>query len=205
MNAPAQSSEPFPFLFRSMQEEDIAEVMEIERHSFPSPWPESAYRNEIRYGTDSLFYVLQPYGEPSLVTWWDRLFGRRHRGNRPPVIGYVGMRFLPGEAHITTIAVHPEWRGRGLGKYILLMAIRRALQHRVRFITLEVRASNQVAQRLYTDLGFRVTGVHRGYYRDGEDAWLMRLGPLDEAETERLEEILRATEARISALDARRF
>ncbi len=202
MNAPAQSSEPFSFLFRSMREEDIAEVMEIERHSFPSPWPESVYRNEIRYGTDSLFYVLQPYGEPSLVTWRDRLFGRRRRGNRPPVIGYVGMRFLPGEAHITTIAVHPEWRGRGLGKYILLMAIRQALRHHVRFITLEVRASNHVAQRLYTDLGFRVTGVQRGYYRDGEDAWLMRLGPLDEADIERLEEILRATEARISSRDA---
>jgi len=185
-----------------MREEDIAEVMEIERQSFPMPWPESAYRNEIRYGTDSLFYVLQPYWEPSLVTWRDRLFGRRHKGKRPPVIGYVGMRFLPGEAHITTIAVHPEWRGRGLGKYILLLAIQRALQHRVRFITLEVRASNQVAQRLYTDLGFRVTGVQRGYYRDGEDAWLMQLGPLDRAETERLEEILRATEARVSARDA---
>lgn len=202
MNAPAQPSEPFPFLFRSMREEDIAEVMEIERHSFPSPWPESVYRDEIRYGTDSLFYVLQPYREPSLVTWRDRLLGRRRGGNRPPVIGYVGLRFLPGEAHITTIAVHPGWRGRGLGKYILLMAIQRALQHPVRFITLEVRASNHVAQRLYTDLGFRVTGIQRGYYRDGEDAWLMRLGPLDEAETERLEEILRATETSISSRDA---
>lgn len=199
MNAPAQPSEPFPFLFRPMREEDITEVMEIERRSFPTPWPESAYRTEIRYGTDSLFYVLQPYWEPSQVTWRDRLLGRRHMGERPPVIGYVGMRLLPGEAHITTIAVHPEWRGRGLGKYILLMAIQRALQHRARFITLEVRASNRAAQRLYTDLGFRVTGVQREYYRDGEDAWLMRLGPLDKAERERLEEILRETEARVSA------
>jgi ribosomal-protein-alanine N-acetyltransferase len=184
-----------------MREEDIPEVIEIERHSFPHPWPESAYRNEIRYGTDSLFYVLQPYREPSPATWWDRLL-RRRQGRQSPVIGYVGMRFLPGEAHITTIAVHPQWRGRGLGKYILLMAIQRALQHCVRFVTLEVRASNWVAQRLYTDLGFRVIGIQRGYYRDGEDAWLMRLGPLDKAETERLEEILRATEARALARDA---
>lgn len=200
MNAPTQPSEPFPFLFRPMREEDIAEVMEIERHSFPTPWPESVYRHEIRYGTDSLFYVLQPqpHGEPSPTTWRDRLFGRRQRGDRPPVVGYVGIRFLPGEAHITTIAVHPQWRGRGLGKYILLMAIRRALQHPVRFVTLEVRASNRAAQRLYTDLGFRVTGIQRGYYRDGEDAWLMRLGPLDEAETERLEGLLRETEARVA-------
>jgi ribosomal-protein-alanine N-acetyltransferase len=183
-----------------MREEDIAEVMEIERQSFPMPWPESAYRNEIRYGTDSLFYVLQPYWEPSLVTWRDRLFGRRRRGERPPVIGYVGMRFLPGEAHITTIAVHPQWRGRGLGKFILLMAIQQAARHPIRFITLEVRASNRVAQQLYTEVGFRSVGVQRGYYRDGEDAWLMRLGPLDRAEMERLEEILRETEARIQRI-----
>ncbi len=196
MNAPVQPSEPFPFLFRPMREEDIAEVMEIERHSFPNPWPESAYRNEIRYGINSLFYILQPYPAPSPVSWWDRLL-RRQRGDRSPVIGYVGMRLLPGEAHITTIAIHPEWRGRGLGKYVLLMAIRQAFQHRVRFVTLEVRASNRVAQRLYNDLGFRVTGIQRGYYRDGEDAWTMRLGPLDGAEIERLEEIRQATEERI--------
>ncbi len=196
MNAPTPAPQPFPFLFRPMREEDIAEVMEIERYSFPHPWPESAYRNEVRYGINSLFYILQPYSEPSPANWWDRLWKRR-RGERCPVIGYVGMRLLPAEAHITTIAVHPEWRGRGLGKYILLMAIRQAMQHRVRFVTLEVRASNRVAQRLYTDLGFRVTGIQRGYYRDGEDAWTMRLGPLDGAEIERLEEIRRATEERI--------
>ncbi|MBC7227074.1 MAG: ribosomal protein S18-alanine N-acetyltransferase [Thermoflexales bacterium] len=202
MNASTHPSEPFPFLFRPMREEDIAEVMEIERHSFSHPWPESAYRHEIRYGTDSLFYVLQPYREPSPTTWWDRLL-RRRPGERSPIVGYVGIRFLPGEAHITTIAVHPEWRGRGLGKYILLMAIQRAMQHRVRFVTLEVRASNRVAQQLYTDLGFRVTGVQRGYYRDGEDAWLMQLGPLDGAEMERLEEIRRATEARVLTYERR--
>lgn len=201
MNTPVQPSEPFPFLFRPMREEDIAEVMEIERRSFSNPWPESAYRHEIRYGMDSLFYVLQLYQDPSPTTWWDRLL-RRRQAERSPIIGYVGIRFFPGEAHITTIAVHPEWRGRGLGKYILLMAIQRALQHRVRFITLEVRVSNWVAQQLYTDLGFRVTGVQRSYYRDGEDAWMMQLGPLDGTEIERLEEIRRATEARIMMGDA---
>lgn len=200
MNSSTQPSEPFPYLFRPMREEDIAEVMEIERQSFPMPWPESVYRNEIRYGTDSLYYVLQPYREPAPTTWLERVFGPARRRERPLVIGYVGMRFFPGEAHITTIAVHPEWRGRGLGKYILLMAIQRALQHRVRFITLEVRASNRVAQQLYTEVGFRFVGAQRGYYRDGEDAWLMRLGPLDRAEMERLEEILRETEARIQRI-----
>lgn len=189
-------SDTFPFVFRPMREEDIGQVMEIERQSFPIPWPESAYRHEIRYGVDSLFYVLEPYQERPLATWWDRLLGRYDRA-RPPVVGYVGMRLISGEAHITTIAVHPRWRGRGLGKYILLSAIERAAHHHARWITLEVRASNYVAQRLYTEVGFRFMGVQRGYYRDGEDAWLMRLGPLDREEMERLEEIRRETEARI--------
>lgn len=198
MNSFTQPSETFPFLFRPMREEDIAEVMEIERQSFPVPWPESAYRHELRYGTDSLFYILQPHRPPASTIWRDRLFGRPHRPERPPIIGYVGMRFLPGQAHITTIAVHPQWRGRGIGKYLLLMAIQRATQHPVRFITLEVRASNRVALRLYSEVGFRVTGIHRGYYRDGEDAWLMQLGPLDRAEIERLEELRQALEVRIA-------
>ncbi|MDW8068510.1 MAG: ribosomal protein S18-alanine N-acetyltransferase [Anaerolineae bacterium] len=194
------SSESAPLVFRPMREEDIAGVMEIERQSFPFPWPESAYRHEIRYGTDSLFYVLELPPEPSLAPWWVRLL-RRRGPTRPPVIGYVGMRLLPGEAHITTIAIHPQWRGRGLGKYILLKAIERAARYHARWITLEVRASNQVAQRLYTEVGFRFTGVQRGYYRDGEDAWLMRLGPLDRAEMERLEKIRQETEARIGIGD----
>jgi len=200
MNSVPPLSEPFPFLFRPMREEDIAEVMEIERLSFPMPWPESVYRHEIRYGTDSLYYVLQPHREPAPTTWLERVFRPARQRERPPVIGYVGMRFLPGQAHITTIAVHPRWRGRGLGKYILLMAIQQAARHPIRFVTLEVRASNRVAQRLYTGVGFRFVGVQRGYYRDGEDAWLMQLGPLDQAEMERLEDILRETGVRIQQL-----
>ncbi len=200
MNSVPPLSEPFPFLFRPMREEDIAAVMEIERQSFPMPWPESVYQHEIRYGTDSLYYVLQPHREPAPTTWLERVFRPARRRERPPIIGYVGMRFLPGQAHITTIAVHPRWRGRGLGKYILLMAIQQAARHPIRFVTLEVRASNRVAQQLYTGVGFRFVGVQRGYYRDGEDAWLMQLGPLDRAEMERLEDILRETGARIQQL-----
>jgi len=182
-----------------MREEDIPELMEIEQRSFPTPWPESAYRHELRYGTDSLFYVLQPQKEASSETWWERLKGL-WQSPRSPILGYVGIRLLSDEAHITTIAVHPDWRGRGLGKYILLMAIERALKYRVHFITLEVRASNRIAQNLYTDLGFQFVGVHRHYYRDGEDAWLMRLGPLNEGAIVHLQELRRAVEERLQNL-----
>ena len=89
------------------------------------------------------------------------------------VIGYVGLRFQSAEAHISTIAVHPDWRGQGLGELLLLTAIEKALELESRFVSLEVRASNRVAQGLYRKIGFHFTGVQRGYYRDGEDAWLM--------------------------------
>jgi len=79
------------------------------------------------------------------------------------------------EAHISTIAVHPEWRGKGLGELLLLTALEEALGLQVNLVTLEVRTSNRVAQRLYYKYGFQSTGTHRGYYRDGEDAWLMAL------------------------------
>jgi ribosomal-protein-alanine N-acetyltransferase len=75
--------------------------------------------------------------------------------------------------HISTIAVHPEWRGKRLGELLLLTAMEQALGLGAGLVTLEVRASNDVAQHLYRKYGFRFKGVHRGYYRDGEDAWLM--------------------------------
>ena len=87
--------------------------------------------------------------------------------------GYVGLRLHDVEAHISTIAVHPDWRRRGLGELLLLTAMEHALELRAHLVTLEVRASNLVAQYLYHKYGFQFTGTHRGYYRDGEDAWLM--------------------------------
>jgi ribosomal-protein-alanine N-acetyltransferase len=96
--------------------------------------------------------------------------------NRPKesrVIGYVGFRFRPEGVHISTIAVHPDWRGKGLGELLLLTAMEKALDMGSKVVSLEVRASNHVAQRLYRKYGFRFTAVHQGYYRDGEDAWRM--------------------------------
>ncbi len=200
-NSQSTNSQPTTplLLFRPMREGDIPELMEIERRSFRNPWPESVYRQELRYGTDSLYYVLQLQSGDSPHTWWERLKGM-WQSSRSPILAYIGMRFLSDEAHITTIAVHPEWRGRGLGKYVLLLAIEQALRYRARWITLEVRASNRVAQNLYTDLGFQFVGVHPRYYRDGEDAWKMRLGPLDEGQVLRLQELRRAIEERLRTL-----
>lgn len=188
------------FVVRPMREEDLPATMEIERRSFQSPWPESAYRHELRYGVDSQFYVLQLEGAARPAPWWRRAGGRARPASPSPILGYIGLRFHPGTAHIATFAIHPDWRGRGLGKYLLLVALEKAIAAGARTLTLEVRVSNRVAQKLYTDVGFQRIGLYRSYYRDGEDAWTMALGPLREEDIARLREMRRAVEARLEGL-----
>ena len=89
-----------PITLRPMREGDIPAVMAIERRSFPSPWPESAYRYELVYGLDSSFFVLQIAKEESpAATWRDRLRGVLERQGEPPLLGYVGLRFRGNGAH----------------------------------------------------------------------------------------------------------
>ncbi len=185
-----------PFIVRPMRVRDIPAVMVIERCSFPAPWPESAYRYELSRRADSYFYVLQPRRANS-PAWWNRLLGKLPRWGESPVLGYVGFRLRDDEAHICTIAVHPDWRGWRLGEFLLLLALEEMQRHSVYRATLEVRSSNRVAYRLYATVGFVRTEIRRAYYRDGEDAWLMVLGPLDEVGIARLHALRRAVEARL--------
>ncbi len=174
-----------PFTIRPMKPADIPMVVAIDRMSFPTPWPPSSYMYELQHPNHSRYYTLlkpapaTPSSSPPTKRWVQQLcvalFGRESRARR--VIGFVGFRFRPHPqphtAHISTIAVHPDWRGRHLGELLLLVAIEEALTLGVQTVSLEVRPSNQIAQRLYAKYGFQFTGVNRGYYRDGEDAWLM--------------------------------
>jgi ribosomal-protein-alanine N-acetyltransferase len=113
------------------------------------------------------------------------------------VIGYVGFRFRSAEAHVSTIAVHPDWRGKGLGELLLVTALEKALELETRILSLEVRASNQVAQKLYRKYGFRFASVHRGYYRNGEDAWLMEAEVHRDTYRARLARLRQILEARL--------
>lgn len=176
-----------PFVLRRMERRDIPEVMKIERKSFPTPWPESAYHYEIRYRSNSYFYVLQPR-EVTSPGWWERLMhlGKPSEPGKPPILGYFGLRVLSDRAHLANIAVHPEWRRQGLGEFLLLTALEEAFQHERWQVTLEVRPSNRVAIRLYARAGFHRTGVRRGYYQNGEDGVMMTLGPVTVDELRRL-------------------
>ncbi|MEI7555650.1 ribosomal protein S18-alanine N-acetyltransferase [Candidatus Chlorohelix sp.] len=177
-----------PFLIESMRVEDIPEVVEIERICFATPWPASAYRRELQ-NTSSTRYVvvrqLQNESEAPANTeppFLDRLMSPldNTRPDKPPaptpnsVIGYAGLWMMMDEAHITTIGVHPLYRGNRLGELMLVGLIDIAMQLGSSWLTLEVRVSNNVAQNLYRKYYFDVKGMRRKYYTDNdEDAYVM--------------------------------
>jgi len=96
------------------------------------------------------------------------------------IVGYAGIWVMTDEAHITTIASHPGVRGQGIGEFLLVALIHRSTEIGARWMTLEVRASNSVAQNLYRKYTFKEMGVRRRYYSDnGEDALVMWTDALD--------------------------
>jgi ribosomal-protein-alanine N-acetyltransferase len=160
-----------------MRPVDVPAVVEIDKLSFPTPWPASSYLYELLENIHSFYSVLtRPATGRSTFTrrrWYRWVHGLLDLASGDEVAGYVGFRTYRREAHVTTIAVHPFWRGRGLGELLLLETMEKAMVMGIHRTTLEVRPSNEVAQAMYQKYGFRFTGTRKGYYHDGEDAWLM--------------------------------
>jgi ribosomal-protein-alanine N-acetyltransferase len=141
---------------------DIGDVVAIDKLSFPVPWPERSYRYELTENPAAHLLVAEQHASP-----------------RSRLVGYVGLWLLVDEAHISTIAVHPTERGRGIGEALLLAGLVWAARKGAELATLEVRASNDSARMLYSKHGFRVVGRRPGYYKDNqEDAVLMTLPSL---------------------------
>lgn len=164
-----------PYVVEPMSLADLDQVMEIEQASFSAPWPARAYRYEITENRHSTMLVVRAAGSRP-VHWLRRL----RIGQPCPVLGYAGFWLLVDEAHIATIAVHPQWRRRGLGELLLLSLLDRGPQLGARRATLEVRVSNQAAQGLYSKYGFEIEARQRRYYSDNnEDAYLMATPPFD--------------------------
>ena len=139
---------------------DLDAVHEIERRSFPTPWPAHAYPAEIE--TNRLAHYLVA-----------RLDGR--------VVGFAGIWLMVDEAHVTTFAVDPDFRRRAIGERLLLAMLDLAIDKGAREATLEVRLSNIAARRLYEKYGFRPVGLRPRYYSDdNEDALIMTTEPLAE-------------------------
>ena len=154
------AGEGLSYCTRWMHVDDIEQVMPIENASFPAPWPASAYRYELTRNKLSSYLVLQNK-EPPLL--------------RPgPILAYGGFWVILDEGHISTIAVHPDWRGRGLGEWMLVALIDAAILRGAEELTLEVRVSNHIAQGLYRKYAFAEVGRRKRYYHDNnEDALIM--------------------------------
>ena len=89
-------------------------------------------------------------------------------------LGYLGMWKIIDEAHVTNLAVHPDFQRQGVAHFLIVNSIERCYQEKIKYITLEVRASNEKAKRLYEQFGFKSLGVRKKYYQDNnEDAIIM--------------------------------
>ena len=180
---------------RPMQREDTEQVAGIDREAFPSEWPPPNFKSELQ--NRLAHYVVacdaeKPADDPEveepprkgsarLTYRVKRLFGLSNFFGKKPstlpeqhIVGFAGFWIMADEAHITTIASRKAYRRQGIGELLLLSIIDRAVKLRARIITLEVRASNIVAQSLYYKYGFNQVGLRRGYYMDNkEDAIIM--------------------------------
>lgn len=135
-----------------MQLEDVDKVAELDKKCFSSPWSLSAYANEVH--NPSAYYIVA-----------------RINYN---IVGYAGMWLIMDEAHITTIGVAPERRGKKVGERMLIHILDEAIHRGSRRATLEVRKSNQIAQNLYNKYCFRLAAIRKGYYtNNNEDAVIM--------------------------------
>jgi ribosomal-protein-alanine N-acetyltransferase len=167
-----------------MQLDDIPEVSRVERQCFTNPWPQSAYRRELRNPGNSAYIVLwyRPEGADDQSGRGESrgplgllpFIRKSDRATADQVAGFAGMWALYDEAHVTTIGVAAEHRGKGLGELLLVTLIEEAERRNTEWVTLEVRVSNDSAQALYRKYGFTQQGVRRRYYSDnGEDAYIM--------------------------------
>jgi ribosomal-protein-alanine N-acetyltransferase len=138
-----------------MQERDLKAVLEIERLSFSHPWPESTFSGEIQNLHISY---------PSVIV---------HRPDER-VIGYVIFWYVSDEAQISNFALHPDFRGKGVGESVLRKTLDTMRRMGAVHVILEVRPSNTPARHLYSKFGFVPLGLRKNYYRDPpEDALVL--------------------------------
>ncbi len=168
-----------------MTPDDLDEIMPLERQCFADPWTRRMYLSDLTTNEAATYLTLRMANSK-----WQMADDERQMANdkdllaidhRPsPIVAYGGFWLLLDEAHIATVASHPSWRGCGLGQWLMLALLDTAMARGAATSTLEVRAGNLPAKRLYEKLGYEVTGVRKHYYRDGEDGLIMTTPPLAE-------------------------
>ena len=151
-----------------MREADISTVQEIEREIFATPWPKNAYYRELASRSSAHYVILRQDGNVEKPA--------NFKGSEldPSLIGYGGMWRMYDEAHVTTIGVRRDMQHRGYGRALFAGLVQAAYDMGAKWVTLEVRTTNENAMRMYEAFGFKVIGRRKGYYTDnGEDAIVM--------------------------------
>ena len=140
------------FTIDQMYETDLSDVVRIERASFPTPWSETLFYNELR--------------KEHAVTRVARTDNR--------IAGYIVANRVIDEGHILDLAVDPVFRRSGIASALVQDVLNHLKEDRCRTVLLEVRASSRAARRLYEGFGFSVLGLRKRYYSSPEeDAVLM--------------------------------
>ncbi len=215
------------FLVRRMRLADIPQVLEVERQSFPSMWPPTAFRRELQQNRLAHYIVIGEANPDAAATHADeepaepgpisRFLGEiRHiltgddPANLPPpeeraelITDFIGVWMLPDEAHIVTIAVRDSHRRQGIGEMLLIAALDLAREKAQPLVTLEVRVSNDAAIRLYEKYGFEQAGLRPRYYSDNkEDAYILTASSVTTGDYgERLSELREGHRARYGEFD----
>lgn len=167
-----------------MSAADIPQVADIERESFPSMWPQTAYRRELQNKLARYLVIVEQRPEMEDLPGanarvWGALrkivgTGATAAPSSDYLLGFIGVWLMAGEAHIVTFAVREAYRRMGIGERLLIACIEMAIDVEQEAVTLEVRRSNTNAQVLYEKYGFSRLGLRRRYYTDNnEDAVVM--------------------------------
>ncbi len=151
---------------RKMKTDDVDQVVAIDKASFSLPWPERSFRYELN-------------DNPASRCWVAEVDGR--------IAGMIVVWLLVDEAHIATLATHPDFRRQGIAKKLLTQTLKYLIDEGAGRSFLEVRESNAAAQEMYRKFGFEESGRRPRYYKDNsEDAILMTLDSLNVEKLESL-------------------
>ncbi len=158
---------------RDMTAEDIRAVRRIERAAYQDAWPSRVFEQELENQFAHYRVAVVTSGEEASTNPWTVL-RRRFGGGDESLVGFMGVWYMVDQMHLVTIASDPRHQGHGIGARLLLDCFDLCIEAELPSIALEVRVSNERAQRLYEHFGFQRMGISRQYYQDnGEDAVVM--------------------------------
>ena len=200
------------YIIRRMREEDIPQVVEIEKTAFSRPWSKSIFKATLLLPYAAYYVAVEDKEEENRESSGGTLMagvsadsgksddalkagapadsgkpdeilkagasadsGKPDENMEPgKIVGMCGVKKIFEEGEISNVAVHPDFRGKGISRKMLNILMREAREDGVQAFTLEVRAGNGIAINLYESLGFRTEGVRRGYYdHPKEDGLIM--------------------------------